>query len=656
MATKELSNVSNSQESQERPKWDNKVQYLLTCIGFAVGLGNVWRFPYLCQTYGGGAFLIPYGIALIFEGIPLFHLELAIGQRLRRGSIGVWNAISPYFGGVGIASLLVSFLVGVYYNTIMAWILWYFFNSFQNPLPWSYCPTSLNTSGNQEECAQSSSVNYFWYRKTLNISSTINNSGDLQWWMVLSLATAWGAVYLCILRGIKSSGKAVYVTSTFPYAVLTIFLIRGFTLPGAIDGLQYLFTPDMAILMKPRVWLDAATQIFFSLSLGFGGLIAFSSYNPEQNDCEKDAVTIAVINSLSSLYASIPIFCILGFKAKTSYWHCLDRNIITLMNEFDLSELNITRDNYSESFEILNSTYPERILHSKLKECNLKDFLDQSASGTGLAFIVFTEAIIQMPGSQVWSFLFFIMLFTLGLSSMFGNIEGVLTPILDLKIFPKWIPIEVISALICLISFSLSLIFTMRSGNYWLQIFDTFTGSLTLLVVVFCEVIAVTYVYGIDRFSEDIRWMTGRRPNIYWQATWRYISPLLMVAMFISYIAVQFLSPLTYEPWDPNYENFPMKKTEDYPNWVVAICVMLVAIPCMFIPSIALFHFLRKKFKKQNYAPGDHKNKEYISTNNLKHDDLPPSDSKEEKVEDPSESLLVLSPEESPSPQEESSI
>ncbi|XP_073443971.1 sodium-dependent neutral amino acid transporter B(0)AT3-like [Dendrobates tinctorius] len=617
MANSGIVNVSNI---LERPKWDNKVQYLLTCIGFAVGLGNVWRFPYLCQTYGGGAFLIPYGISLILVGIPIFHLELAIGQRLRRGSIGVWNAISPYFGGVGIVSLLVSFLVGVYYNTIIGWILWYFFNSFQDPLPWSYCPTNFsNNTGayDEEECAQSSTVSYFWYRKTLNITSSINANGDLQWWMVLSMAAAWGAVYLCTIKGIKSTGKAVYVTSTFPYIVLTIFLIRGFTLPGATDGLQYLFTPDMAILMKPRVWLDAATQIFFSLSLGFGGLIAFSSYNPEQNDCEKDAVTIAAINSLSSLYASIPIFCILGFKAKSGYWQCLDRNILSLMNEFEINEHNITRDNYSESFEILNSTYPERIFNLNMKECNLKEFLDQSASGTGLAFIVFTEAIIQMPASQVWAVLFFIMLFSLGLSSMFGNIEGVLTPILDLKLFPKWIPIEAITGLICLLSFAFSLIFTMGSGNYWLQIFDTFTGSLTLLVVVFFEVIAVTYVYGIDRFSGDIKWMTGRHPNIYWQVTWRYISPLLMVAVFASYIVVQFLTPLTYETWDPDYEKFPVKKTEDYPDWVVAICVLLVAIPCLFIPSTALFHFLQKRFKKEDYPAGDEKCQEYKATNDI---------------------------------------
>ncbi|XP_063781258.1 sodium-dependent neutral amino acid transporter B(0)AT3-like [Pseudophryne corroboree] len=609
MSSNQLSDVP---QCHDRPKWDNKMQYILTCVGFAVGLGNVWRFPYLCQTYGGGAFLIPYGIALILVGIPLFHLELAIGQRLRRGSIGVWNTVSPYLGGVGIASMLVSFLVGVYYNTIVAWILWYFFNSFQNPLPWSYCTTNSNATGYNEECSRSSTVSYFWYRKTLNTTSSINENGGLQWWMVMSLVAAWGAVYLCTIKGIQSTGKVVYITATFPYIILSIFLIRGFTLPGAIDGLLYLFTPDLAILKSPRVWLDAATQIFFSLSLGFGGLIAFSSYNPERNDCEKDAITVAIINSLSSLYASIPIFCILGFKAKNGYWDCLDRNIVSLTNEFDLNEINITRDNYSESFKSLNLTFPERITHLDMKECNLQEFLDQSASGTGLAFIVFTEAIIQMPGSQVWAILFFLMLFTLGLSSMFGNVEGVLTPLLDLKIFPKCVPVEAISGMVCLISFAFSLIFTMGSGNYWLQIFDTFTGSLTLLIVVFFEVIAVTYVYGIERFSEDIKWMTGRRPNIYWQATWRFLSPLLMVAVFFSYVVVQFSTPLTYETWNPNYDKFPMKKIEDYPGWVLTICVLLVAIPCMFIPSVALFYFLKKKLtKKQNYKTEYYKNNGY---------------------------------------------
>ncbi|KAG9345130.1 hypothetical protein JZ751_009673, partial [Albula glossodonta] len=320
--TTDIAQVEENKSGEDRPKWDNKVQYLLTCIGFAVGLGNVWRFPYLCQVYGGGAFLIPYLIALVFQGLPLLHLELAIGQRLRMGSIGVWTSISPYLGGVGMASMTVSFLVGLFYNTILAWVLWYFFHSFQDPLPWRDCPVNSNHTGYVKECEESTPVNYFWYRQTLNISPDIETSGSLQWWLVLCLATAWCLVYICFIRGIETIGKAVYITATFPYLVLTIFLVRALTLPGATDGLTYLFTPDWETLKDPRVWLDAATQIFFSLSLAFGGLIAFSSYNPQKNNCERDAVLVGCINSATSIYASIPIFAILGFKANSNYNDC----------------------------------------------------------------------------------------------------------------------------------------------------------------------------------------------------------------------------------------------------------------------------------------------------------------------------------------------
>uniref|UniRef100_A0A7M4F7X2 Transporter n=1 Tax=Crocodylus porosus TaxID=8502 RepID=A0A7M4F7X2_CROPO len=198
-------------KEDDRPKWDNKFQYILSCIGFAVGLGNVWRFPYLCQIYGGGAFLIPYFIALIFEGIPLLHLELAIGQYLRRGSVGIWSTISPYLGGVGIASMVVSFVVGLYYNTILCWVLWYFFNSFQDPLPWSTCPLNENRT---EECRASTPVNYFWYRRTLNVTTDITESGTTQWWLVLCLAAAWAVVYLCTIRGIETTGKLMLNTET----------------------------------------------------------------------------------------------------------------------------------------------------------------------------------------------------------------------------------------------------------------------------------------------------------------------------------------------------------------------------------------------------------------------------------------------------------
>ncbi|XP_064362813.1 sodium-dependent neutral amino acid transporter B(0)AT3-like isoform X2 [Dromaius novaehollandiae] len=484
-----------------RPKWDNKFQYILSCIGFAVGLGNVWRFPYLCQIHGGGL---------------------------------------------------------------------------------------------SEECYESTAVNYFWYRKTLNITPDVTENGTLQWWLVLCLAACWGIVYLCTIRGIETTGKAIYVTAIFPYLVLTIFLIHGLTLPGATEGLAYLFTPNLNILKNPRVWLDAATQIFFSLSLAFGGLIAFSSYNPPKNDCEKDAVTVAIVNCMTSLYASIPVFSVLGFKATTGYWDCLDRNIISIINKFDLPEQSIMRQNYTIWIRLLNSSYPEKIAGLKLKSCDLQEFLDQSVSGTGLAFIVFTQAVILMPGSQAWAILFFIMLFSLGLSSMFGNIEGVFTPLLELQIISKSTPKELITGIICLISFLIALCFTLGSGSYWIDIFDSYAGSLPLLVLAFFEVTGIAYVYNIKRFSKDVKWMTGRQPNLYWQITWRFISPLLLLIVFVAFVAIQIQKPPSYAAWNPKYEDFPMKEEKVYPPWVLAICMLLAVLPCIFVPLVALFHLIKR--------------------------------------------------------------
>ncbi|XP_069766171.1 sodium-dependent neutral amino acid transporter B(0)AT3-like isoform X2 [Narcine bancroftii] len=544
--------VSDDNECQEekRAKWDNKLQYVLSCTGFAVGLGNVWRFPYLCQTYGGG-----------------------------------------------IAAMLTSFQQGLFYNTILAWTLWYFFHSFEEPLPWKNCPLNNNQTAFVKECEQSTSVDYFWYRETLNISPDMNMNGSgLQWWIVLCLIAAWLILYICILRGIESFGKVIYFTAIFPYLVLLILLVQGLTLPGAIDGLIYLITPELTVLNQPRVWLDAATQIFFSLSLGYGGLIAFSSYNSVKNDCEVDAVTVAVINSFTSIFASIPIFSILGFKATMAYWDCLDKNILLITNEFDIQDGNITKENYDGWLNDLNATHSDRILFLNLKNCDLQNLLKQGASGTGLVFIAFTEAIVRMPVPQLWAILFFFMLFSLGLSSMFGNIEGILTPLLDLKVFPKCVPKEMIAAVICLVSFLIALIFTTASGNYWLAIFDKYASAFPLLIIAFFELIGIIYIYGINRFCDDLEFMTGRRPNLYWHMTWRFISPLLLFAIFVAFVAIEEQHQLSYGAWNPNYVDFPKKEEKEYTGWVIFVCVFLVTFPTVFIPLTALHQLIRSKF------------------------------------------------------------
>ncbi|XP_062855388.1 sodium-dependent neutral amino acid transporter B(0)AT1-like [Trichomycterus rosablanca] len=582
-------------QAGERPQWDNKAQYMLTCVGFCVGLGNVWRFPYLCQSHGGGAFMIPFLLLLVLEGIPLLHLEFAIGQRLRKGSVGVWRSINPYLSGVGIASMLVSCMVGMYYNTIIAWVMWYFFNSFQDPLPWSQCPLNQNRTGPVPECARSSSVDYFWYRETLNISTNIQDSGGLQWWMVLCLITSWAVLWVCCIRGIETTGKAVYITSTLPYVVLTIFLIRGLTLKGSISGIKYLFTPDLKELANPTTWLDAGAQVFYSFSLAFGGLISFSSYNSVHNNCEQDAVIISFINGLTSVYSAIVIYSIIGFRATEKFDDCISRNILALLNAFDLPEGNITESTYDEAFQILNSTSPAIVQGLDLKTCDMQTLLSQGVEGTGLAFIVFTEAITKMPISPLWAVLFFIMLFCLGLSTMFGSIEGVVVPLQDLNIFPKSWPKEVLTGIVCLGSFAVALIFTQRSGEYWLALFDGFAGSIPLLIIAFCEMIAVAYIYGIDRFNEDIEFMIGHKPNFFWQATWRVISPLIVLVIFVFYLVSTATRELTYITWNPESDSFPNLLKVDFPDWINAIIFILSGVPALTIPGVAVYKLVRRR-------------------------------------------------------------
>uniref|UniRef100_A0AAY4CCL1 Transporter n=1 Tax=Denticeps clupeoides TaxID=299321 RepID=A0AAY4CCL1_9TELE len=582
-----------TEEAGDRPKWDNKAQYMLTCVGFCVGLGNVWRFPYLCQSHGGGAFMIPFLILLVLEGIPLLHLEFAIGQRLRKGSLGVWRSINPHMLGVGLASMCVSLLISLYYNTILAWVMWYFFNSFQEPLPWSQCPMNGNRTGPASECGRSSPVDYFWYRQTLNTTAAIEETGGVQWWMVMCLVSAWAVLYICCIRGIETTGKAVYVTSTLPYLVLTIFLIRGLTLKGSVEGLKFLFTPNE--LANPITWLDAGAQVFYSFSLAFGGLISFSSYNSVYNNCEQDAVIISIINAFTSVYAASVIYTIIGFRAMERFDDCMSGNIVMLLNAFDLPEGNITEGNYDQTLQILNSTHPNSIQSLHLKSCDLNALLSEGVEGTGLAFIVFTEAITKMPLSPLWSVLFFIMLFCLGLSSMFGNIEGVLVPLQDLQVFPKSWPKEVITGVTCLLCCAVALIFVQGSGNYWLALFDTFAGSVPLLIIAFCEMIGVVYIYGIDRFNEDLRFMVGHKPNLFWQITWRVVSPLIMLLIFIFYFATIVNKDIFYKAWDPSSDSFPTLEMKLYPAWIYVIIFILAGIPSLMVPGAAIFTAIQRR-------------------------------------------------------------
>ncbi|XP_077197193.1 sodium-dependent proline transporter-like isoform X3 [Paroedura picta] len=199
----------------DRPRdtWGGKYEFLLSCLGYCVGLGNVWRFPYLCYRNGGGVFLIPYGLMLLFTGLPLFLMELSLGQYGAAGPITVWKCC-PLLKGIGIGMLVVSSLVTLYYNVILAWTFYYLGMSLQSPLPWScqappnapLCQAQNVSLGN---ASRSSASEAFWNEQVLGVvrSSGLGDPGAVRWPLALCLLLAWLVVFLCTLRGIRSSGK-----------------------------------------------------------------------------------------------------------------------------------------------------------------------------------------------------------------------------------------------------------------------------------------------------------------------------------------------------------------------------------------------------------------------------------------------------------------
>ncbi|KAG5830401.1 hypothetical protein ANANG_G00310230 [Anguilla anguilla] len=260
--------------------------------------------------------------------------------------------------------------------------------------------------------------------------------------MTLCLLAAWTVVCLAMIKGIQSSGKVMYFSSLFPYVVLICFLVRALLLTGSVDGIRHMFTPKLEIMLEPKVWREAATQVFFALGLGFGGVIAFSSYNKQDNNCHFDAVLVSLINFFTSVLATLVVFAVLGFKANIMNEKCVALNTKKIVgylgNEISRDLIpkhidfgHVTPEDYQRITEIIRDVKESDYAQLGLEPCLIENELNQAVQGTGLAFIAFTEAMTHFPASPVWSVLFFLMLMNLGLGSMFGTIEGIITPLVD---------------------------------------------------------------------------------------------------------------------------------------------------------------------------------------------------------------------------------
>uniref|UniRef100_A0A671VJ58 Transporter n=1 Tax=Sparus aurata TaxID=8175 RepID=A0A671VJ58_SPAAU len=506
-----ITNIESSSrggdENKARGNWSNKLDFILSMVGYAVGLGNVWRFPYLAFQNGGGAFLIPYLTMLGIAGIPIFLLEVSLGQFASQGPVSVWKCI-PALQGCGIAMLIISVLIAIYYNIIMCWTLYYLFASLKGSLPWANCRNEWNTiHGQAEYCC----LNHICRYNVLHISKGIEFPGDIRWPLAGCLCLAWIIVYASLAKGIKSSGKVVYFTATFPYVVLVILLIRGVTLPGAFDGILYFITPKWEKLNDAKVWKDAATQIFFSLSAAWGGLITLSSYNKFHNNCYRDTVIVTCTNSATSIFAGFVIFSVIGFMAH---------------------ELKVPIEKVADE-------------------------------GPGIAFVVYPEALTRLPLSPFWAIIFFLMLLTLGLDTMFATIETIVTSVSDE--FPKYLRKH-------------KPLFTLVCCFLYVALVDTFAASYSLVIIAIFELVGISYLYGLQRFCEDIEMMIGFQPNRFWRICWAFVTPTILTG--ILGLSLYQWKVMTYE--DYTYPTWSMVM-----GWLMVIC-SVIWIPIMFLIKMYL--------------------------------------------------------------------
>ncbi|XP_070699263.1 sodium- and chloride-dependent GABA transporter ine [Pempheris klunzingeri] len=512
---------ADMEQQLSRPTWSRQIEFTLAGIGCAVGLGNIWRFPYLCYRSGGGAFLVPYLLMLVVLGIPLLYMELIVGQYTRRGPVHALAIVCPLLKGVGIASVAISFIMCTYYNVVITWALYYLFNSFQAPLPWQNCNNTWNTPNCTNHATNSSysstaSQEFFKY-KMLEQTSGVEEAGVVRWELFLILILAWILIYFCIFKGVKSTGKVVYFTALFPYVILIALLINNVQLPGALSGITFFIVPVWEKLLSVEVWVNAAAQIFNSIGICFGSLLAMSSYNSFNNNILKDTLTIAIINSLTSILAGFVIFSAFGYMS------------------------------HLQGIPVV----------------------DLAVDGPGLVYIVYPQAFANMPVAQLWAVMFFFMLLCLGLDSEFAMVEVLVTSLMDefyqhlIKFFKRK---ELFVLAVCGAACLLGIPCVMQVGIYVFQLMDHYTAIVSILFIACFEVTAICWIYGVTRLSDNLEEMTGTRANIFFRLCWLIFAPLLVFVILV-------FSIIQFKP--AHYGDYVFPPWAQGLGWVIALASII---------------------------------------------------------------------------------
>nr|XP_060507698.1 orphan sodium- and chloride-dependent neurotransmitter transporter NTT5 isoform X2 [Panthera onca] len=448
----------------DRPYWANKIEYLLAQVGFSVGLSTIWRFPYLCFHNGGGSFLIIYILMLFLIGVPLLFLEMAAGQRMRQGSIGVWKVISPWIGGVGYTSFMVPALYSV------------------------------------------------------------------------------------------------------------------------------------------EVWRRTGNQIFLSMGHGFGSFIAISSYIPRSNNCVMDAFAVALLNLVASLTAMVFVFATVGHLATKNNNKCYVKNAETVMNLIVTGVLPPEVQPPDSLYYEPSSIYPKwfknlpeqmkSMILPHLSNCNLSEQLKEVMEGPGVAFVAVTDTISVFSGSTLWAIVIFVLLANLGLSTMIGIMQGIITPLQDTFASLRK-QTKLLTVGICVLMFLGSLIFVRPSGSYYVNLLDDYWASLPLLLIVILENVAMAWIYGARRFLADLIIMLGRPISPIFRWLWCFLSPFVLLVLFVNTLIHLCLKNITYLAWDSSISNEVIRT---YPSWAKVLLIISIIITILPIPAYFLYTLIDVAF------------------------------------------------------------
>ncbi|MCF8031325.1 MAG: sodium-dependent transporter [Desulfohalobiaceae bacterium] len=423
-------------EEARTERWIRPRHFIFAALGSAIGLGNVWRFPYMVYDYGAAAFLIAYIILLFLIGIPWILMEVGMGRRMQRGAPGVFAGIGKKWEWVGWWPVCGAFLIVSYYTVIMSWALYYVGSS--SVMAWG-----VGESG-------AKATEGFFFNQVLSISSGPGVLGSPTGLMVLLLAITWAVIFLVMHKGAPIIGRVSQYVMIISWILLVIIFIRGVTLAGAADGLNWYLDPNFADLLNIKLWFGAASQIAFTLSLGMAGMYAYGSFIARKGDVTNSATTVSLGNAATSFFAGYAVFSTVGY--------------LTYAMAVPVEEV--------------------------------------SLSGLGLAFVAYPSVLSLLPAAQgFFGAIFFFMFWFIGLSSAyFLAYGGVVTPLADKF---GWNRVKT-SLVVCIVLFLIGILYTTQGGLYWLDIVDRTACFYVLLLSGVLAAIAVGWGFGADNLRQHI--------------------------------------------------------------------------------------------------------------------------------------------------------